>query len=328
MKRALDHTGRKLNPIGLGCMGLSGVYNAPMEQKAVTALIHEAIEMGVDHFDTAEVYGLTDNEALLGEAFAGKREKIFIATKWGPQFNKETGQRFGVDGSAAMCRKSIEGSLRRLRTDHVDLYYLHRVDAKIPIEESVGAMAELMKEGKIRGIGISEPSADTIRRAAKVAPIAAIQSEYSIFSRDVENGPLEAIQEVGAALVAFSPVGRGLLTGAMQRDRRPGETDFRVSTIPRFSEENYAANVDLVSEIRTVAGELNALPAQVALAWVLGRSEAIHVIPGTTKLENLRINQGAADVRLSPGQVRRLDALADKVRGARYTPQAMSQVNR
>jgi aryl-alcohol dehydrogenase-like predicted oxidoreductase len=329
MKRAIGRSGRTLDPIGLGCMGLSGVYNAPMETKAAVALLQEAIELGVQHFDTAEVYGLTGNEELLGAAFADRRQKVFIATKWGPQFNKETGQRFGVDGTAAMCRKSIEGSLKRLKTDHVDLYYLHRVDPKTPIEESVGAMAELLKEGKIRGIGLSEPSADTIRRAAKVAPITAVQNEYSIFTRDVETGPLAAIEEAGASLVAYSPVGRGMLTGALKREQRPGtEADFRITAIPRFSEENYAANVDLVAEIKAIGAERNALPAQVALAWVLARSPSIHVIPGTTKVENLRTNLGAATVVLSDGQVRRLDALADLVSGERYTPQGLSAVNR
>lgn len=309
-------------------MGLSGVYNAPVDPKGATALLHEAIELGVEHFDTAEVYGLTQNEDLLGAAFADRRAKVFIATKWGPKFNAETGQRFGVDGSPANCRRAIEGSLKRLNTDYVDLYYLHRVDPKTPIEESVGAMADLVKEGKVRGIGLSEPSANTIRRAARIAPIMAVQSEYSIFTRDVEQGPLAAIEEVGASLVAFSPVGRGMLTGALKPDARPGETDFRAATIPRFAEGNYAANLKLASEIRAVADETNALPAQVALAWLLARSGAVHVIPGTTKLANLRTNLGATALVLSPGQVGRLDALADKVAGARYTPEAMNQVNR
>lgn len=309
-------------------MGLSGVYNAPVERAAAVALLHEAVELGVDHFDTAEVYGLTKNEELLGAAFQDRRKKVFIATKWGPTFNAETGQRFGVDGSRANCRRAIEGSLKRLQTDHVDLYYLHRVDPKTPIEESVGAMNELVKEGKVLGIGLSEPSAATIRRAAKEATLTAVQSEYSIFTRDVEAGPLTAIEEVGASLVAFSPVGRGMLTGALKADQRPAETDFRVATVPRFSEANYAANIALVSEIKLIADEISALPAQVALAWVLNRSEAIHVIPGTTKLANLRANLGADRLVMSPGQLRRLDALAARVQGPRYTPDAMKQVNR
>ena len=323
----LGRTAGSVMPVGLGCMGLTGVYNAPVGLAAATKLLHEAIDLGVEHFDTAEMYGLTENESLLGEAFLGRRDKVFIATKWGPQFDPATGRRLGVDGSAENCRRSVEGSLRRLRTDHIDLYYLHRVDPKRPIEESVGAMAELVKEGKIRAIGLSEPSAATIRKAAAVAAITAVQSEYSIFTRDVENGPLDAMKEVGASLVAYSPVGRGILTGALGRDNKPGGEDFRSTTVPRFNDENYAANLALVEEIKAIAGETNSKPAQVALAWVLGRAPNIHVIPGTTKLENLKTNIGAATQVLSPGQVRRLDALAARVAGSRYTPIAMSAVN-
>jgi aryl-alcohol dehydrogenase-like predicted oxidoreductase len=264
---------------------------------------------------------------LLGEAFHDRRQKIFLATKWGPQFDAATGRRLGVDGTPANCRRSVEASLKRLRTDFIDLYYLHRVDPRTPIEDSVGAMAELMKEGKIRMIGLSEPSAATIRKAAKVAPIAAVQSEYSIFTRDVEKGPLEAMKEIGASLVAYSPVGRGLLTGALSKDKKPEGEDFRATAIPRFNDENYAANLALVDEIKAVAAELNAKPAQVALSWVLARSPIIHVIPGTTRLENLRTNFEAPTFVLSPGQVQRLDALAKRVAGPRYTPLGMSAVN-
>lgn len=307
-------------------MGLTGVYNAPMESGAAVKLLHEALDLGCDHFDTAEIYGLTKNETLLGEAFHDRRNRAFIATKWGPQFDAATGNRMGVDGTPANCRKSVEGSLKRLRTDHIDLYYLHRVDPKTPIEESVGAMADMQKEGKIRLIGLSEPSAATIRKAAAVASIAAVQSEYSIFTRDVERGPLEAMQEVGASLVAYSPVGRGMLTGALPKEPPKGD-DFRATAVPRFNEQNFEANLALVEEIKLVAGELSSQPAQVALAWVLGRAPVIHVIPGTTRLENLRTNLDAQHIRLSPGQVSRLDALAKKVAGDRYTPLGMSAVN-
>jgi len=327
MKRAIGRTGRTINAVGLGCMGLTGVYNKPVDPAAAVKLLHEAIDMGVEHFDTAEVYGLTRNETLLGDAFHDRREKVFLATKWGPQFDAATGQRLGVDGSPANCRRSVEGSLKRLRTDCIDLYYLHRVDPKTSIEDSVGAMSDLVKEGKIRMIGLSEPSAATIRKAAKTAHIAAVQSEYSIFTRDVENGPLDAIKEIGASLIAYSPVGRGMLTGAMAKERKPAGEDFRATAVPRFNDENYAANLALVEEIKTVAGELNASPAQVALSWVLARAPFIHVIPGTTRIENLRTNFNATSVVLSPGQVQRLDALAKKVAGQRYTPLGMSAVN-
>jgi aryl-alcohol dehydrogenase-like predicted oxidoreductase len=322
MKRAVGRSGRMIKAVGLGCMGLTGVYNKPVDPAAAVKFLHEAIDMGVEHFDTAEIYGLTRNEALLGEAFHDRRAKAFIATKWGPRFDIATGKRLGVDGSRANCRRSIEGSLKRLRTEYIDLYYLHRVDPRTPIEDSVGAM-----EVKIRMIGLSEPSAATISRAAKVATITAVQSEYSIFTRDVEKGPLDATKEIGASLVAYSPVGRGMLTGAMAKDAKPAGEDFRAAAVPRFNEENFAANLALVEEIKTVASEVNAKPAQVALAWVLGRAPNIHVIPGTTRLENLRTNLDATTIVLSPGQIRRLDALAKRVAGQRYTPMWMSAVN-
>jgi aryl-alcohol dehydrogenase-like predicted oxidoreductase len=327
MKRAVGRTGRSLNPVGLGCMGLTGVYNAPLESAVATKLLHQAVDLGCEHFDTAEIYGLTKNETLLGEAFHDRRRRVFIATKWGPKYDAATGQRRGVDGSPANCRASVEGSLKRLRTDCIDLYYLHRVDPKTPIEDSVGAMAGLVKEGKIRMIGLSEPSAETIRKAARAAPIAAVQSEYSIFTRDVERGPLDAMTEVGASLVAYSPVGRGILTGALGKGAQPKGDDFRATAVPRFNEQNFAANVALVEELRNVAAEIEAKPAQVALAWVLGRSPVIHVIPGTTQVENLKTNLAAGPVRLSPGQVGRLDALARQVAGDRYTPTGLSAVN-
>lgn len=211
----------------------------------------------------------------------------------------------------------------------IDLYYLHRVDPNTPIEDSVGAMAQLAKEGKIRLIGLSEPSAETIRKAALTAPIAAVQSEYSIFTRDIEDGRLAAMQAAGASLVAYSPVGRGMLTGALTRDKRPaGASDFRNTTVPRFNEDNYAANLALVKEIEAVASELNARPAQVAIAWVLSRAPRIHAIPGTTRIENLKVNLAAEHTVLSAGQIKRLDALAARVAGARYTPVGMSAVNR
>jgi aryl-alcohol dehydrogenase-like predicted oxidoreductase len=327
MKRAVGRTGRSLIPVGLGCMGLTGVYNAPVDPAHAVKLLHEAIDLGCEHFDTAEIYGFTKNEDLLGEAFHDRRNKVFIATKWGLQFDAAAGRRLGVDGSPTNCRRAVEGSLKRLRTDHIDLYYLHRVDPRTPIEDSVGEMEKLRKEGKIRMIGLSEPSAATIRKAAAAAPISAVQSEYSIFTRDVERGPLAAMQEIGASLIAYSPVGRGMLTGTLSKDKPPQGDDFRATTVPRFDDKNYAANLALVEEIKLVAGELGATAAQIALAWVLARGPNIHVIPGTTKPENLRTNLGAHTLRLSPGQVARLDALAKKVSGDRYTPLGMSAVN-
>jgi len=325
-KRTLGNTERKLPTIGLGCMGLSEFYGPPMEQSAAIKLLHKAIEMGVEHFDTAEMYGIGGaNETLLGEAFADRRERVFIATKFGPTRDFETGEFTGLDGSRENCRRAVEGSLQRLRTDVIDLYYLHRVDPATPIEETVAAMAELVSEGKVRAIGLSEASGDTIRRAAKIHPISAVQSEYSIFSRDIEADVIPACLEVGASLVAYSPLGRGMLTGRFKTETL-GEGDWRLTT-PRYQGEAYAANVALVDEIEAVASTKSCTPAQVALAWVIGRGEHIMTLTGTTKLENLKSNLGAYDVELSNDELTTLDALADRVMGDRYDEWGMARIN-
>ncbi|MEQ1617992.1 MAG: aldo/keto reductase [Terricaulis sp.] len=318
-KRELGPGGPKLNPIGLGCMGMSAFYGPAMAQTEVNALIAQAIDLGVDHFDTAELY--MTNEEQLGEAFAGKRGKVFIATKFGPVIDWSTGRRLGVDGSEANMRRAIEQSLTRLKTDHVDLYYLHRPDKNRPIEETIGAMAKLVAEGKVRAIGLSEASSENIRRGAKVHPIAAIQTEYSIFTRDVERHVLPAITEVGASLVAYSPLGRGMLTGAFSVDAA-SERDFRRLS-PRFAGDAFEANRALVREIEALAAEKNAKAAQVALAWVLARAPNVHVIPGTTKLANLRSNLGAGEVLLTDADMSRLGALAERVTGERYDEAGM-----
>lgn len=318
-KRELGRGGPRLNPIGLGCMGLAAFYGPPTAQADVNALIHQAIDLGVDHFDTAELY--MSNEEQLGEAFAGKRDRVFIATKFGPVVNWSTGERLGVDGSETNMRRAIEQSLTRLRTDHVDLYYLHRPDKKRPIEETIGAMAKLVAEGKVRAIGLSEASSENIRRGAKVHPIAAIQTEYSIFTRDVEQNVLPAITEMGASLVAYSPLGRGMLTGAFSVETA-SERDFRRMS-PRFAGDAFEANRALVREIEAIAAEKNARAAQVALAWVLQRAPNVHVIPGTTKLANLKSNLGAAAVVLSDADMTRLSALTERVAGQRYDEAGM-----
>lgn len=319
-KRELGRGGPTLNPIGLGCMGMSAFYGPAMAQGDLNALISQAIDLGVDHFDTAELY--MTNEEQLGEAFAGKRDKVFIATKFGPVIDWSTGRRLGVDGGETNMRRAIEQSLTRLRTDHVDLYYLHRPDKTRPIEETVGAMAKLVREGKIRAIGLSEASSENIRRGAKVHPIAAIQTEYSIFSRDVETKVLPAIAEVGASLVAYSPLGRGMLTGAFSTAAASAQ-DFRSVMAPRFSGDALEANLALVREIEGLAAEKNAKAAQVALAWVLARAPNIHVIPGTTKLANLKTNLGAGDVALTDADMARLQTLAARVVGTRYDEAGM-----
>ena len=307
-------------------MGLSEFYGPPTEQKAAIKLLHEAIELGVEHFDTAEMYGIgSTNESLLGEAFNDRRDKVFIATKFGPIRDPDTGEFTGIDGSQDNCRRAVEGSLKRLQTDVIDLYYLHRVDPATPIEETVAAMAELVAAGKVRAIGLSEASGETIRRASKIHPIAAVQSEYSIFSRDIEATVIPACIEVGATLVAYSPLGRGMLSGRF-REESVGEGDFRSFT-PRFQGDAFTANVALVDEIEAVASAKSCTPSQVALAWVLGRGEHVMTIPGTTKLENLKDNLGAYAVRLSSEEQATLDQLADRVMGDRYDEQGMAIID-
>ena len=323
--RTLGNTQVTLPAIGLGCMGLSEFYGPPTEQRAAIRLLHEAIELGVEHFDTAEMYGIGANESLLGEAFHDRRDQVFIATKFGPVRDPDTGAFTGIDGSRDNCRRAVEGSLERLRTDVIDLYYLHRVDPTTPIEETVEAMAELVAEGKVRALGLSEASGDTIRRAAAVHPVAAVQSEYSIFSRDIEDSVIPACIEVGATLVAYSPLGRGMLSGRFKEESLT-EGDFRSMT-PRFQGEALKANVALVDEIEAVAAAKSCLPAQIALAWVLGRGEHVMTIPGTTRLENLKANLGAYEVALSSDEQAALDALADRVMGDRYDEQGMAIID-
>ncbi len=325
-KRTLGNTERKLPAIGLGCMGLSEFYGPPLEQSAAIKLLHEAIELGVEHYDTAEMYGIGGaNETLLGIAFADRRDCVFLATKFGPTRDFETGEFTGLDGSRKNCRRAVEGSLRRLRADVIDLYYLHRVDPATAIEETVAAMAELVAEGKVRAIGLSEASGETIRRASKIHPIAAVQSEYSIFSRDIEADVIPACLEVGASLVAYSPLGRGMLTGRF-RTETLGEGDWRLTT-PRYQGEAYAANVALVGEIEALASIKSCTPAQIALAWVIGRGTHIMALAGTTKLENLKSNLGAYNVELSDDEQMTLDALADRVMGNRYDEWGMASIN-
>ena len=285
-----------------------------------------ALEQGVNFFDTAEMYGMGVNEQQLGAAFHDRREKAFIATKFGPKYNLETGER-RVDGSAENAKRALEQSLRFLKTDHVDLWYLHRRDFSRPIEETVGAMAEAVKEGKVRNIGLSEVTADTLRAAHKVHPIAALQSEFSIFTRFIEtDGILDACKQLGTTLVAYSPLGRGMLAG-WSKDWKAEGFDFRALMAPRFSGEALENNLALVEEIARVASDLNATAGQVALAWVLQRADNIVAIPGTTKLANLKQNLGAANVKLTPAAIAKLDSLAAKVKGERYDEAGLKGVN-
>ncbi len=328
--RNLGKSGISVSAIGLGCMGLSEFYGPPAQEKEAIYLLHRAVDLGVTHFDTAEIYGQGRNEQLLGKAFAGRWGKIVLATKFGPQRDLATGAFLGVDGSRASVRSSCEKSLRRLGTDRIDLYYLHRVDPSTPIEETVGEMAKLVQEGKIGAVGLSEASAETIRRAHAVYPVAAIQTEYSIFSRDVERDILPTCKELNISLVAYSPLGRGMLTGryTVAGERPAGETDYRAQMQPRFQPGNIEANLKLVEAIKEVATRTGCAAAQVALAWVLGQGDHVVAIPGTTRLANLETNLGALDCRLTAEDRAVLDKLADKVLGDRYSPGEMAGVNR
>lgn len=325
-KRTLGNTDTNLAAIGLGCMGLSEFYGPPTEHAAAIKLLHQAIELGVEHFDTAEMYGLGANESLLGDAFNDRRDRVFIATKFGPLRDPGTGAFTGIDGSRNNCRRAVEASLQRLQTEVIDLYYLHRVDPNTPIEETVAAMAELVTAGKVRHIGLSEAGADTIRRAAAIHPIAAVQSEYSIFSRDIEESVIPACIEVGATLVAYSPLGRGMLSGRFRQDAAPSEGDFRAAS-PRYQGEAYETNIALVAEIEAIASARTCQTAEVALAWVLNRGDHVMTIPGTSKLGNLRSNLGAYKIELTPDEQETLDRLADRVKGDRYDARGMSIIN-
>lgn len=327
IRRRIGREGPEVNAIGLGCMGMSAYYGAPMSEKDGVALLHAAIEKGVDHFDTAEMYGFGANEQLLGEAFYDRRDKVFIATKWGPVADPVTKLPVGQDGSETNSRRAVENSLRYLRTDHIDLYYLHRKDPATPIEESVEAMAKLVKEGKVRSIGLSEVSAATLRKAHQVHPIAAVQSEYSLFTRDYEEDVIPACKVLGATFVAYSPLGRGMLTGAFGKDWKPNGPDFRAAMAPRFAGEALEANLALVAEIEALATAKKVKAGQIALAWVLSRGEHIVTIPGTTKLANLESNLAAANVMLSADETKRLEGLAAKVQGQRYNERGMGAVN-
>lgn len=320
LQRKLGESGIPVSAIGLGCMGLSEFYGEPTPELDAIKLLHQSVELGINHFDTAEIYGQGRNEHLLGKAFAGRWDEIVLATKFGPQRDPATGAFVGIDGSPASVRTSCEKSLQRLGAERIDLYYLHRVDPNTDIEDTVGELAKLVQEGKIRAIGLSEASADIIERAHAVHPVTALQTEYSIFSRDIEKDILPTCVKLGISLVAYSPLGRGMLTGryASAGDRPADANDFRAQAQPRFQQGNFENNINLVEAVKEVAAEKECAPAQVALAWVLGQGDHVVAIPGTTKLANLKTNLRALDCTLSDEERATLDTLADKVLGARY----------
>ena len=325
--RPLGRSEIRVSPVGLGCMGLSEFYGAPTPEADAIRLLHDAVERGVNHFDTAEMYGIGANETLVGKAFSDRRDGVVIATKFGP-LRAPDGTRLGVDGSEANVRRASTESLKRLRTDHVDLYYLHRLDPRTPIEETVGAMSRLVDEGKVRALGLSEVSAATLRRAHAVHPIAALQTEYSLFSREIEDEILPTCVELGVTLVAYSPLDRGLLTGGFRREDLEDPRDFRRIGQPRFHEDNFDWNARLVDAVEEVARRKGATPAQVALAWVLGRGDHVVTIPGTTDPRHLEENLGSVAVELDAEDLALLDPLAEHVRGERYNEAGMAALDR
>jgi aryl-alcohol dehydrogenase-like predicted oxidoreductase len=313
--RKIGSQGLAAGAIGLGCMGMSHAYGSGDETESI-ATIHRALDCGVTMLDTAEVYGPHTNEELVGKAIRGRRHHVVLATKFGIMLASGTTQ---LDGSPANARRAVEGSLRRLGVDVIDLYYLHRRDPAVPIEETVGAMKELVEAGKVRFLGLSEVGAETIRRANSVHPISAVQSEYSVWERGIEESILPAMRELGVGLVPFSPLGRGYLTGALQSSSVFGAGDFRRS-LPRFDDQHMAANQKLVDTVKSVAARHGATPAQVALAWVLAVAPDAVPIPGTKRKAYLDDNLGAVNVHLAANDLAELNQLASMAVGDRYSP--------
>jgi aryl-alcohol dehydrogenase-like predicted oxidoreductase len=323
-QRKLGSQGFSVSAEGLGCMGMSAFYG-PSDEAENLSTLARALDLGIDFFDTAEIYGPFKNEILLGKAFAGKRDKLKIATKVGSEVT-EAGERLDVNGTAAYIKKAIDRSLKHLNTDYVDLYYLHRIDPKVEIEESIGALADLVKAGKVRYIGVSEAAPETLRRAHKVHPLTALQTEYSLFERSPEaNGVLETVRELGIGFVPYSPLGRGLLTGAVDLSKLDAG-DFRRNN-PRWEGDNLDHNLKLVARITEIAGQKGVKPSQLALAWVI--RDNMVPIPGTRRVKYLEENAAAAAITLSEAELQALDEVAPvgAAAGDRYPPQGMAGLN-
>ncbi len=325
-KRQLGKSGLEVSALGLGCMGLSFGYGPAADKTEATKLLHAAVERGITFFDSAEAYGPFENEELLGEALAPYRNQVVIATKFG---FKEGKPALGADSRPERIREVAEAALKRLRTDHIDLFYQHRVDPNVPMEDVAGTVKDLIKEGKVKHFGLSEAGEQSIRKAHAVQPVAALQSEYSLWWREPEQDILPTLEELGIGFVPFSPLGKGFLTGAINENTTFDKTDFR-NTVPRFSEENRKANQALVDRLGSIAAEKNATPAQIALAWLLAQKPWIVPIPGTTKLHRLEENLGAVEIGLSGNDLKEIrEALAHiEVQGHRYSEQAQKMVNR
>src|SRR3954463_3655859 len=324
-RRKLGSQGLQVSEQGLGCMGMSEFYGRSDEREAL-ATIHRAIELGIDFLDTADMYGPFTNERLVGRAIADRRDRVVLATKFGNE-RGEDGSFLGINGKPEYVHKACDASLERLGADHIDLYYQHRVDKTVPIEETVGAMKELVEQGKVRFLGLSEASPDTIRRAHAVHPISALQTEYSLWTRDPEDAVLPTVRELGIGFVAYSPLGRGFLSGAITPPDDLAEDDFRRRN-PRFQGDNLQKNLELVDRVREIADEKDVTPGQLALAWLLHRGDDIVPIPGTKRVEYLEENAGAAEIELTEDDLARIDdaAPAGATAGERYPD--MSSIDR
>lgn len=323
-KRILGKQGLTVSALGLGCMGMSQSYGTPNETQSIQTL-HKAIEMGVTFLDTAEVYGPFTNEELLGKALKGKRDKLVIATKFG--FDIQGGKIVGLNSKPQHIKEAVEGSLRRLQTDHIDLLYQHRVDPQVPIEDVVGVMSELVREGKVKYLGLSEAGISNIRKAHIVHPISALQSEYSIWERNLEESVIPCLRELGIGLVPFSPLGRGFLTGEVKRAEEYPEGDYRKGD-PRYQGANFDANMRIVDVVRKMAADIKATPSQIAIAWLLHKGNDMVPIPGTKQVKYLEDNLKALQIKLSIDEMKTLDEALPKVAGPRYAPAQMGYVDR